>query len=150
MRVYKRRLQPRVEEAWQLTDAILKAFARTARAQGARFIVVYVPARFEVIDRDWELTWRQYDVDPSVWDRGLVAARLREIGSSGGFEVLDLTPALRAASRGLLGEPYYLYDGHWNARGHAAAARAIAAYLVGGDRLPCPRATPVETPSPAR
>jgi lysophospholipase L1-like esterase len=143
MRVFKRRRQPRVEEAWDLADAILRAFAREAEADGARFAAVYVPARFEVSDRDWELTRLQFGLDETVWHRGLVRERLTAIGAAAGFPVLDLTPALRAADRGLLGQPYFIYDGHWNAAGHRAAAQAVASDLSDLGWLPaCPARRP--------
>ena len=40
---------------------------------------------------------------------------------------LDLTPALRAAAE--QGPTYFTFDGHWNARGHEAAAAAMAGRL---------------------
>lgn len=136
LRVYKRRRQPLMEAAWELMDGILRAFAQEVRQRGSRFLVVYVPARFEVSDRDWDLTRLQFDLDEAVWDRGLVVRRLEEMGQGAGFEVLDLTPTLRDADRGLLGEPYFLYDGHWNARGHKAAAHAVESRLRAGAWLP--------------
>jgi hypothetical protein len=129
LRVYKRRRQPEIEAAWTQTAAILQALAREARGHGAHFAVVYVPSRMEVSDRDWELTKLSHGLDDSVWDRGLVARRVQDIGREGGFPVLDLTPALRQATGPLGGEPYLLYDGHWNARGHGAAAGAVASFL---------------------
>lgn len=129
LRVYKRRRQPEIEEAWTLTADILAALAREAPAHGSRFAVVYVPSRMEVSDRDWELTRLSYGLGADVWDRGLVARRVQEIGKVAGFPVLDLTPALREATGRLVGEPYLLYDGHWNARGHRAAAAAVSAFL---------------------
>ena len=129
MRVFKRRQQPAIEAAWERTDAILRALSREAAARGSRFAVVYVPSRMEVSDRDWELTRLAYDMDEKAWDRGLVARRFAEIGASAGFPVLDLTPDLRRASRGVLGEPYFVYDGHWNAAGHRAAAEAVERFL---------------------
>jgi hypothetical protein len=129
LRVYKRRRQPEIEAAWTQTAAILQILASEARGHGSRFAVVYVPSRMEVSDRDWELTKVSYGLDESVWDRGLVARRVQDIGREGGFPVLDLTPALRQATGPLGGEPYLLYDGHWNARGHHAAAVAVAAFL---------------------
>jgi acetyltransferase AlgX (SGNH hydrolase-like protein) len=142
LRVYKRRRgQPEIEEAWTLTADILQTLAREAHANGSHFAVVYVPSRMEVSDRDWELTKTSYGLDESVWDRGLVARRVHEIGKVGGFPVLDLTPALREATGPLVGEPYLLYDGHWNARGHRAAADAVASFLRGQGWLPaCPAA----------
>ena len=91
--------------------------------------MVYVPSRFEVSDRDWELTRLAYDMDEKQWERGLVARRFAEIGAFAGFPVHDLTADLRAESRGLLGEPYFVYDGHWNATGHRAAAASVERFL---------------------
>jgi hypothetical protein len=143
LRVYKsRRGQPEIEEAWTLTADILHALFRESRANGSQFAVVYVPSRMEVSDRDWELTKLSYGLDERVWDRGLVARRVQEIGREGGFPVLDLTPALREATGRLVGEPYLLYDGHWNARGHRAAADAVASYLRGQGWLPACAARP--------
>ena len=129
MRVFKRRQQPLIEAAWERTDAILGALSREAASRGSRFALVYVPSRMEVSDRDWELTRLLYDMDEKAWDRGLVARRFGEIGASAGFPVLDLTLDLRRASKGVLGEPYFVYDGHWNAQGHRAAAEAIERFL---------------------
>jgi lysophospholipase L1-like esterase len=136
MRVYKRRWQQPVEEGWTLTAAILTAFAREAAARQTRFLVAYVPGRFEVSDRDWELTQVHFGLAAGLWDRGLVRERLQTIGRSAAFPVLALTPALREADHGLLGEPYFLWDGHWNERGHAAAARALEAWLMAQGWLP--------------
>jgi hypothetical protein len=129
LRVYKRRKQPNVEAAWELTDRILRTLARDVASHGARFLVVYIPSRMEVSDRDWELSVLRFNLDETVWDRGLVAARLKEIGEAAGFPVLDLTAALRKADRGMLGGPYFLFDGHWNALGHTAAAIAVEEFL---------------------
>ena len=129
LRVYKRRRQPEIEAAWTRTAEILQTLAREARGHGSHFAVVYVPSRMEVSDRDWDLTKLSYGLDESVWERGLVARRVQDIGHEGGFPVLDLTPALRQATGPLGGEPYLLYDGHWNARGHRAAADAVASFL---------------------
>ena len=137
MRVYKRHRQQPVEQAWNLTAGILTAFARETAARNARFLVAYVPSRFEVSDRDWELTQIHYGLQPGLWDRGLVRERLEMIAASGSFPVLDLTPALRAAEKRALGSgPYFTFDGHWNERGHAVAARATEDWLVAQGWLP--------------
>ncbi len=48
-------------------------------------------------------------------------ARLSGIAREGGFPFLDLTEPLRRAESA----PYFTYDGHWTAAGHATAARAV-------------------------
>jgi hypothetical protein len=125
LKVYKRRRVPEVDEAWDLTTRILQTLDAEVQARGAHFLAVYVPSRMEVRDGDWVLTVRQHALEEDQWDRGRVASRLAEIGREAGFPVLDLTPALRRAERGVLGGPYFVHDGHWNALGHGVAAAEV-------------------------
>jgi lysophospholipase L1-like esterase len=128
-RVYQRRDTPEVDEAWRLTEALLAALRDAVRADGARFAVIYIPNKIEVNDRDWEQTSLKYGWEPEKVVRGRVQRRLQRIGERLEVPVLDLTPALAAADRGLLGGPYFREDMHWNARGHDTAASAIAQFL---------------------
>jgi len=135
MRVFKRRRQAPVEAAWDITDRILRALAQATADDGARFAVVYVPSRMEVNDRDYELTRLRFEWN-QAWDRGLVAERLAELAARAGLPLLDLTEPLREAERDSGGSTYYLHDGHWNQKGHAAAARAVEAFLTARHWLP--------------
>lgn len=134
LRVYVARQQSALlEAAWRKTGAILQALNKESFAVGARLLVVYVPSRMEVHDDAWDLVERTYRLRPGQWAKGAVVRRVERIGSEAGFPVLDLTPALRAADRGLWGgRPYFAHDGHWTAIGHRAAAQALQAEL---DRL---------------
>jgi hypothetical protein len=128
LKVYKKKDLPEIEEGWKQTALIFGALARDVEARGGHFLVAYVPSRMEVRDRDWELTQLRYGMDER-WDRERARLRLEQIGQAAGFRVLDLTPALRAADRGILGGPYYLQDGHWNALGHRVAAGEVERFL---------------------
>ncbi len=128
LHVYKRKRQPAIEEAWELTEAILGRLRDEARGRGAELAVVYVPSRMEVSDRDWDLTRLRYGFDDK-WDRRLVVQRLEAVGSAVGFPVLDLTRTFREADQGLWGEPYLRLDSHWTRLGHRAAAQAVAEFL---------------------
>lgn len=128
--VYSRRQVGEIEGAWQKTEALLGLLRREVEARGSRFLVVYIPSKMEVQERSWELTRTLYRLDEQQWDREAVVRRLTEIGGNQGFPVLDLTPALRQADRGVLGTTYFTYDGHWNALGHAVAARETEAFLA--------------------
>ena len=134
--VYWRRATPEVDRAWRQVDRILGALASETAAHDARFFVAYIPSRFEVNDRDLELTRVWYGLDEASWGRAPVLRRLRAIADARGFPVLDLTPALRSVDRPLGGGPYYQYDGHWTAIGHQAAATAIAQWLGARGWLP--------------
>jgi hypothetical protein len=124
IRVYDRHPPGDIDAAWTKTAELLGTLAREVSAHDARLLAVYVPNRFEVDPRAWELTRIAYAVDDALWDRGAVCRRLRQIGADRGFEVLDLTEPLRHEVHWWSG-PYFDYDGHWNALGHAIAARAL-------------------------
>lgn len=129
--VYAARATPEVEHAWEKTAAILAQMRRDVEAQGARYVLVYVPSRMEAHDDAWTLTQSVYGLSPGEWRREAVIERLRSYGSRSGYPVVDLTPALRASDRGWLGRPYFANDGHWTVQGHAVAARALAESLRG-------------------
>lgn len=136
-RVYRRRPIPEVAEAWVKTHALLRDLNAEAARNGARLLVAYVPHRLEINEATWRrfsllLGWNETNVD-----RGGLARRLQEIGRDVGFPVLDLTPALRKADRGLLGGPYYLYDEHWTVLGHRTAAREVERFLRDEGWLRC-------------
>jgi lysophospholipase L1-like esterase len=127
--VYSHHPGPEVVRAWRKTESLLRALAAEIRNRGAHLLVIYVPAKFEVHDREWELTRLRYGVDDAVWDRRAVVNALCRVGTAAGFPVLDPTPALRQADHGILGGPYHAGGGHWNAAGHRVAAREVAAAL---------------------
>jgi hypothetical protein len=130
LRAYKARGQlAEFDEAWESTRALFGALGDSVRARHARPVLVYIPARFEISDRDWDLTVQRYGMEPKVWDRARVRTRLKEITAPTGWDFLDLTEPLHAATSTLRGETYLPYDGHWNPRGHDVAARAVVAYL---------------------
>ena len=135
IQVYDRQSPPEIEAAWEKTAALLGALAQETAAHGARLLVVYVPSRFEVDDRSWELTRILYGVDESVWDRAAVRRRLEQIGGQHGFPVLDLTAALRRDTLWPWRRPYFDYDGHWTRDGHRTAARAVRDFLSGAHWL---------------
>jgi lysophospholipase L1-like esterase len=136
LKVYRRHPPPLVETAWAQTARILEAFARETEARGARLVVVYVPSRMEVNDRDWEVTCFRYGMRPDKWDRFRVSRELLKIGASKKLDVLDLTPALARRDHSIFSGLYFPEDGHWTARGHEVAAQAVAAHLRQRASLP--------------
>lgn len=134
--VYRRRPPPEIQQGWRMTDRILAALARETEARGARLLVAYVPSIMEVSRRAWDLTRMRYDLKPAAWSCDFVRQRLLRSAEDGRFPVLDLTPALSREDRGILGEPYFVRDGHWNAVGHRVAAESVRAYLEQARWLP--------------
>ncbi len=136
MRAFLAKPEPRLEAAWQHTLRILEALAADVTATGARLVVIYVPAAFEIDDRAWELTRLAYGMTEPQWRRDAVAARLVNAGRRRQLAVIDLSNALREEQR--LGATYFRRDAHWSVRGHAGAAKAVAAFLRESGYLACP------------
>ena len=97
--------------------------ASIARKDGVAFLVVLAPSRVE-LDADLRARVVQaFGGDPKDFDGALPARRVGEALAARGIPFVDLTPALAAA------EPARVYnrgDTHWNRRGNAIAAAAIA------------------------
>jgi hypothetical protein len=128
LRVYLRKPPADVRHGWNMTHRILKTLAQEAWGRDTRLAIAYIPSRMEVSDRDWELTRLRYGVDEAGYHRGAVVERLRDIAAAERIPMLDLTPALRAAT-GALSWPYYDFDSHWNRLGHQVAGREVEAFL---------------------
>jgi hypothetical protein len=134
--VYSRRPPREVEDAWAQTRNVLRALRDETAARGARLLVVYVPSKLEVSERDWELTRLRYGVDDLTWDRRQVARWLAEAGRALEIPMLDTTEALRGQERGLAQSGYHAQGGHWNRLGHATAALLVEARLRSEGWLP--------------
>jgi hypothetical protein len=135
--VYSRNPPREVLDAWAQTLNILRALMDEVQRLDARLLVVYVPSKMEVSERDWELTRLLYGVDDAVWDRRQVARWLADAGRAIGFPVIDPTDALRQQERGLQRSGYHSEGGHWNAVGHAVAALESEKALRALGVLPC-------------
>jgi hypothetical protein len=139
MRVYKTRgLLDEIERAWARTGEILRAFAARVRETGATPAIAYIPARFEVVDADWDLTRLRYGLNDAVWDRSLVSRKIEALAAFEHVPFLDFTKDLRASVGVVEGSPYFQYDGHWNARGNDVAARSAVDFLRNRRLVACP------------
>ena len=124
MLVYDRRDLAPVEDAWEKVAAIVKALKEDVEAHGSTLAVVHIPGRMEVQDSSWQATKKLYRLAEGAWDLDKVKHKLQALGASIGVPVIDLVPALREAESPFK-STYFMFDGHWNARGHEVAARAV-------------------------
>ena len=121
---YESGSSPEVEEAWRLTEALLDATRDEAEAAGARFVLVNIPAPWELDPPFWERMRAFFDLPAEGWDLDRPNRRLAEIAARQGLAYLDLRPTLQAGLAN--GERlYYQIDGHWTNVGHDVAARSL-------------------------
>lgn len=109
-------------EAWANTEALLKEARDLCRSKGAELLVVSFCGAHEVSG----------DPPPGM-DFDLPAARVKAMCERLGVPFYDTTPVIRAAAKE--GSVTYQHDGHWNERGHAAAAKGTAEFILGHPEL---------------
>jgi len=102
-------------EVRRLALAIVRELDREARANGARFRVLILPDRLDLVDRD--------ERGSGYW-QGLVDEMTKA-----GIEVADLAPAF--ATVGAQSEArYWAPEGHYSAEGNRIAAEAVLEHLA--------------------
>ncbi|HXU46956.1 MAG TPA: hypothetical protein VN783_15615, partial [Thermoanaerobaculia bacterium] len=121
-------------QAWAVTEALLAEMKRETRAHGARFALVSLTTPIQV---DPDPGKRQaFAAQLGDADLDYPERRLGDFSRRAGIDFLPLAPPLRdLATR----ERAFLHgfpntspgEGHWNARGHREAARAMGAWLCG-------------------
>jgi hypothetical protein len=119
---------PEIREAWDVTAAVLVRMSDACVRGGARLVVFAVPARAEVNPRaaaELRASLAGAGVGDTCVDAPAPPAsrRLAAILADLEIELIDLVPAFRGAKSGPL---FHDIDLHWNARGHAIAAREVA------------------------
>jgi hypothetical protein len=128
-----------VEEMWRRTESIFAALREEVQAGGGTLAVFYIPDRWEVDDRSWELTLQTYEGARRGARRDKVVSRLREACLRLGIPLVDPREALRAAeAEGQ--RTYFLQDYHWTAAGHRVAADQIAGLMDAQRLVGCPAA----------
>lgn len=148
-------LKPALSPRWNSRIEMVARFAEPIAAEAARagtpFAVVYIPPEPPV------LLARGLAKDPG-FDPFALSRSLQKTMSGRGWGFIDTLPAFAATGSPPL--QFYRVNGHPNAAGHAAIARALAEALSRNDRLcrsagspagparaPLLKATPVATPA---
>ena len=120
------------EETVREAQSYFREAYELCRDRGIRFMVVFVPEKYRVyhdlsnvrLSTDELRSWTVNDLPRLL--RRLLAELSPDI------EYVDLTPALKAASRNGIAT-YLSDDTHWTVEGHRVAAEAIHRALAGGN-----------------
>ena len=108
-----------------MTRAALTALRDAAADQGDRLLVAVAPPAFALGRAD--ATFRLLGLSPADEDLDAPRQAVLRVLDSLGVAACDLSPALQEVGAGA----YYVFDGHWTAAGHAAAAGAVVGCLTG-------------------
>lgn len=126
--VYDTQPDPPLREAWAISDALVAALSREVAATGARFVLVGIPERGQVLDAAWAGLGRSVPSESTArYQRNHPDDMLEAIASSHGISLLSLTPVFRASPHP---DALLLQGFHWSKRGNALAAQSLYDYLV--------------------
>jgi len=115
--------EPHWERAWRVMDALRELVAE----DGAKLVVLIVPAPWQSSERDWEgwVDWLQ--ADPLTLSRTRPQEMILDWCGRSGVMCLDLLPGLARRGGSRL---YYAHDFHWTPEGHEAAAEETRGFLA--------------------
>jgi hypothetical protein len=121
---------PRWERAWAITEALLTEMKRRATARDTKLAVVAIPTLHQVVEAKWQEMAGTDDGQAAGVNVDHPYRMLQQAARRGGINILNLAPAMRNAVKNRGEMPYFDRDEHWNARGHAIAASAIADFVT--------------------
>jgi hypothetical protein len=130
--VYAEPRDPRQQEAWQLTEAIVDRMRQEVADHGARFLVMVLPSGRQV--DPYPQVRADFMRRLGVSDLYYAERRLGRLSERLGFDLLPLAPPLleyaethKALLHGFNGKQSL---GHWNVAGNREAGRLLAAKIA--------------------
>lgn len=137
---------PRAERKYQAMTVVLDEISAVAREHAMAVGLVYIPAPLQY-DPSRHASWNPWVIGGVQFRKewltevAEIQQRLSAWAQRQSIPFLDLTPVLREeVQRG--SELNYKLDGHWNARGHSVAGRAIVEWIDRYNVFPVMQETP--------
>jgi len=125
--VYRSPYTPRFEAAFRVTEALITALHDSCSARGVPVVLFAFPQKVEIDAQAREDELAYYGYDPSAFDLEAPYRRLRSLAVR--LEVPFVYPLEAFETEHRHQALFFRHDGHPNAAGHAAAARALSPVL---------------------
>jgi hypothetical protein len=137
--IYREPLDANWQEAWRVTEELLRVMRDEVRGRGAQFLVVTLSNGVQVHPRPEARA--AFLARVGARDIFYPDLRLKSFGEREGFPVFTLAPSLQQYAEQhqvfLHGFGNELGNGHWNAAGHRVAGELLAQRLC--ETMPAPR-----------
>ncbi|MBI4180072.1 SGNH/GDSL hydrolase family protein [bacterium] len=111
------------EKAWQTTERIIERFKTDVERNGAAFVIVIMPSRFEIHPEYWAAVEKRHHVPENI-DLSFPRKQIRRIAERLNLNTIDLYDAMKAA--GQTQTLYFRHDGHLTTAGHKVVAEEIS------------------------
>ncbi|MCE9592764.1 MAG: hypothetical protein K8S98_01105 [Planctomycetes bacterium] len=133
LRSMRREPDAEIRDALRLSSASLIAMRDFARAHGARFCVVRIPAKIQVEPASLAQVFDELDANADEFDVSNPGARILADCAAASVDALDVFDALGAVDAA--SPANYFAEAHLNRAGHRRVATELGRFLRDGDRL---------------
>lgn len=106
---------------------VLDEFHRQSKARGAEFVLIYFPARHQVVPEDWEVLRARWNLDEDDFDPDRDSRDILKHCQEAGIACIDLTPPFRERRKSH--NLFIAQDSHPNEQGHALAGQEVGRRL---------------------
>jgi len=127
---HARNPSPEIRTGIEVTESELRRLMESVQRRGARFVLLLIPEAVQVYPELWEESLRRLRLAATDYLPEEPSRHFAALGVAAGVTTLDLLPVLSARRA----DGLYLKL-HWNPRGHAVAAAAVAESLLAGHML---------------
>jgi len=132
--VYRRNSEPKWEDAWLQTEALLLETRKASREAGAHLYLLVsasTPQGVRGVDEGLRILERSYPAMKNyTWDLDGPDQRLYRFSKQNNIPSLLLEKRFRALTREQGAELHWKIDGHWNATGNDRAGRLIGEFII--------------------
>ncbi len=125
---------PQIASSWEITEALVKEIKNTSQSAGAKFLLFHVPSIQEANDSVWKRFTKRYRHSNQKFNSNEIHQRLEKISKKHSIDYLSTLQAFRAEEIKLNSNKnslFFRFDAHWNASGHAFAAKLLTEKIRG-------------------
>lgn len=128
--VYKKESPEFIKESVNTTVRLIKQLDSFCKVNGIKFLVVFIPAKEQFNQRDWDayIRTRRGILKKDMFDTDIPTTVMKNALTELKIHNLDLLPLLKESYKNE--NLYYPQDLHFNPKGHQRAGQIIAKFLL--------------------
>lgn len=130
--IYAAQYTDKLEQAWTLTEALIKELQREVESHGAKLVVLVSTDIYMVHPDQWQQVLETYpSMQNTDWDLDKPNRMITEFLQREGIPYVELTPFFRGYQLDPGQLLFWPRDRHWNIEGHHLAGEVLYDWLIG-------------------
>jgi hypothetical protein len=133
-RVFERHYDASVQEAWNMTEALIIQLREETAAINSKLLIVYVPHMVSIYPEEWGDVKIKYGISDARWDIDQPGLELQRVCQRNNVDFFNPTAVMRSEAPRVKnrGERlYYPRDQHWTSVGHKYMGNLLADFISG-------------------